>query len=280
MHMQEKVWDCHVHLFPDRLFQAIWGWFARFGWDVPYARLPLAYYLYYLQDLGVHKAFLLPYCHKSGMAMDLNGWVCSVCREHSWLIPFAGIHPQDEDVGHILSTCLDSWRFAGVKQQLAVIKYPADHPDLYPIYEHVHKRGKILVIHAGTAPYEPGQAEFAALGLGRLQPVLRDFPGLRVVVPHFGLDELELAQEILACYPQVYVDTSWALANPKLKVSEEELSRFMDSFENQILFGTDFPILEHSPRDMLEAMQRLVPDPEARQKILWENARELVAGSQ
>lgn len=279
MDVQERVWDSHIHLFPERLFQAIWGWFSRVGWEIPYASQPLNYYLRSLQDIGVEKGFLLPYCHKPGMALELNRWVASVSRENPWLVPFAGIHPEDEDITRILRTCLGTWGFAGIKLQLAVITYPADHPKLCPVYREIHDHGKLLVIHAGTAPYAPGQEEFEALGLRKILPVLDKFPRLKVIIPHFGLYELDLAQEILTSYPNIYVDTSWALANPKLEVSDDTLSRFMSRHGDRVLFGTDFPIVEHSPRDMLLAVDRLVPDKEIRRRILFENAEDLIAHS-
>jgi hypothetical protein len=275
----EQFWDAHIHLFPERLFAAIWGWFDRFGWDIPFAGWDLASYLSFLQDMGVDRGFLLPYCHKPGMAMDLNRWVGSVALAHPWLIPFASVHPGDEGIAETLALCLDSWGFAGLKLQLAVIGYPADHPALIPACREVYQRDKILIIHAGTAPYAPGQEEYKALGLRRVLPLLEAFPGLKLIIPHFGLDELDLMQEILEAYPNVSVDTSWALANPKLEVPESELARFMITHKDRILFGTDFPILEHSPRDMLAAVNRLVPDPEVRRLILHANAQRLVAGN-
>jgi hypothetical protein len=272
----ERLWDAHIHLFPERLFAAIWSWFVRFGWDIPFANKDLEYYLRFLQDLGVEKGFLLPYCHKPGMAMDLNRWVCSVSEKNPWLIPFCSLHPKDRDVSQILGTCFDIWGFAGLKLQLAVIKYPADHPALYSAYQEVSQRDKILIIHAGTAPYSPGGEEFQALGLGHVLPVLDAFPNLKVIIPHFGLYELDLMQDILTTYPNVYVDTSWALANPKLKIPEERLAAFLSTYKDRILFGTDFPILEHYPQDMLASLQRLAPDPEVRRMIRYENAQKIV----
>lgn len=280
MDVHERVWDAHIHLFPERLFKAIWGWFERVGWNIPYAGQSLGFYLRFLQEMGVEKGFLLPYCHKPGMALELNRWVHSVSRENPWLVPFAGIHPEDKDMSKTLRTCLGPWGFAGVKLQLAVIRYPADHPRLFPAYREIYEHSKLLVIHAGTAPYAPGQEEFQALGLRRLLPVLDRFPGLKAIIPHFGLYELDLAQDILDSSPNIYVDTSWALANPKLRLKEAQLARFMSRYEDRVLFGTDFPILEHSPLDMLEALKYLVPDPRVRHRILWENARELWASTQ
>ena len=278
MEKKERLWDVHIHLFPEKLFAAIWGWFARFGWDIPFANKDLTYYLSFLQQLGVEKGFLLPYCHKPGMAMDLNRWVRSLCAQNSWLIPFCSVHPEDQDIDKVLGTCFDAWGFAGLKLQLAVIKYRADHPALYEAYAQVYKRNKILTIHAGTAPYSPGQKEFDVLGLKNVLPILQAFPGLKLIIPHFGLYELDLIQEILDRYPTVFVDTSWALANPKLRIPDETLAAFMSTYKERILFGTDFPILEHSPQEMLTSLQGLVPDPKAQRMIRYENAQRLVAG--
>lgn len=71
----KKFWDAHVHLFPERIFKAIWRWFAQAGWEIPFANWELEQYVAYLQKMGMERAFLLTYAHKPDISLELNRWV-------------------------------------------------------------------------------------------------------------------------------------------------------------------------------------------------------------
>ncbi len=271
-----SVLDSHVHFFPDKLFRAIWRWFDEAGWVIPYAGWDLSAFLAELSAMGVEQAFVLPYAHKPNISLELNRWIERLCRDHPWLIPFAAVHPEDENLEEVLRTALDTWDFAGVKLHLAVQCYRADDPALRPIYEAVHSRDKAVVIHVGTAPYEPGRREFPYLGLDALGNVLRELPRLKVVVPHFGLDELEKALALVDNYENVYLDTSWVLGNPQLTIPLSRLEEVIATRWPRIIYGSDFPILEHSPESGLEIIHRLDLDEEAKRSILRYNAERLV----
>ncbi len=269
-------WDTHVHLFPDKLLQAIWKWFRRAGWNIPFSgQDPDTLYSIW-QESGAQRAFLLPYCHKPGMSRDLNRWIRNYCQLHPELVPFATVHPLDEDREEILETALDSWGFAGIKLQLAVLGYPADDPSLFSIYWAAWKRDKPVIAHAGTAPYQPHHAEYRSLGLEKLFPVLDAMPRLRLILPHLGLYQLEQAVSLLESYPRVYLDTSWALGNSNLQLDNSRLKAIFRAYSHRILFGSDFPLMEHHPGDSLRHLEQLDLGSEIRERILWKNAADLL----
>lgn len=272
-------WDSHVHLFPDRLLQAIWKWFAAAGWRIPFSGEDPESLYSALEETGAERAFLLPYAHKPEISQDLNRWVRDFCRKHPRLIPFASVHPRDSDIHTVLSTALDRWEFAGIKLQLAVLRYGADDPSLFPIYRMAQHRNRPVVIHAGTAPYQPHHPEYEALGLKRLWPVLEAFPDLRVVIPHLGLDEMDEAVSLLAAHSGIHLDTSWALGHPGLRLDLSQLREIFLRFPNRILYGSDFPIIEHHPLAGLRALQELGLEPEIQESILWANAQRLTHGT-
>lgn len=112
---------------------------------------------------------------------------------------------------------MDNWNFAGVKLQLAVQRFPANDPRLVPVYHGLEKRGKLLVIHAGTAPYLGEGYDFP--GLDYLLPVLEGYPELKIQLPHLGLYEAEKAVRFMENFPSLYLDTSWVLGNPQADYS-------------------------------------------------------------
>lgn len=270
------VLDAHVHLFPDKLFRAIWRWFDEAGWVIPYAGWELSAFLEELGAMGVVRSFVLPYAHKPDISLELNRWIKRLCREHPWLIPFAAVHPGDESLEEVLETALDAWGFSGVKLHLAVQGYRADHPALRPVFEAVHRREKAVIIHAGTAPYVPGRREFPHLGLDGLAGVLEALPRLKTVIPHFGLDELEKALWLVDRFENVYLDTSWVLGNPQLSIPLSLLEEVMAARPERIIYGSDFPILEHAPESGIRIIQGLDLEEETKRSILHRNAERLI----
>jgi hypothetical protein len=268
--------DAHVHLFPDKLFRAIWRWFDEAGWIIPYAGWNLSAFLQELAAMGVDRSFVLPYAHKPDISLELNRWIDRLCRKHPRLIPFAAVHPEDERLWEVLETALDEWGFAGVKLHLAVQGYRADHPALRPVFEAVHRREKAVLIHAGTAPYVPGRPEFPHLGLDALARVLQELPRLKVVIPHFGLDELEKALRLVDRFENVFLDTSWVLGNPKLSIPIARLEEIMAARPQRVIYGSDFPILEHAPESGIRIIQGLSLDEETKRSILHRNAERLI----
>lgn len=273
------LWDSHVHIFPDKMLQSIWKWFAAAGWSLPCSGLDSESLYTALERSGTERGYLLPYAHKPDIAHALNRWVRDFCRNHPCLIPFACVHPADQNVETVLRTALDEWGFAGIKIHLAVLGLRADDSVLFPVYRAALHRDKPVVIHAGTAPYPPHCSEYSYLGLDRLRPVLEALPALKLVVPHLGLNELDKAVSLLATYPEMHLDTSWALGNPNLQLDTSRLKDIFQAHPNQILYGSDFPIIEHYPQAGVQALLDLDLPLAVLERILWKNAQQLVGGS-
>ncbi len=266
-------WDAHIHLFPQPLFRAIWRWFDDYGWGIPYANWELEEYIEYLKGMGVERGYLLTYAHKPDMSLDLNKWAKDICKRHPFLIPFACIHPDDSNLDQVIATTMDDWGFAGFKLQLAVQQFPADHPGLAPIYLAALERGKPVIIHTGTAPYPPGSPH---LGLSHMERVLAKWPALKVVIPHLGFNEFDEALSLVSEYPNVYLDTSWVLGNPKVDLPLETLVDFMERYPDRFLYGSDFPILEWPAEGSLKSLLELGLSKDTQDKVLVKNARRLV----
>src|SRR5688572_23705688 len=71
------VVDAHVHVFPERLFEALWAWFERYGWPVRY-KLRAEQVIEFQLSRGVAHVVLLHYAHKAGMARALNAFVAGL----------------------------------------------------------------------------------------------------------------------------------------------------------------------------------------------------------
>lgn len=250
------VVDAHVHIFPDRLFDALWRWFDEYGWPVRH-KLYSPAVIPFLLDRGVQHIVALHYAHRPGMARAMNRYMAEIVAAHPGVVTgTATVLPGEPDAVAILDEGFKSG-LTGVKLHCHVQRFAPDHPDVEPIYALCQERGMPLVLHAGREPSSPAYpvppAEICSVE--RVAAVLRAFPNLRLCIPHLGADEFDEYMALLDRHEHLYLDTTmmigdyFAVPDPKKLVSKRP---------DRILYGTDFPNLPYAwDREMkhLVAMQ-------------------------
>lgn len=266
--------DAHVHLFPDRLAQAIRHWFDQHAWDIQY-RLGVDECVAALRAGGVDKAVALPYAHKPGMARALNDFTLEAARRHPEVIPCCTVYPGEDGDEAILDECL-SGPFKGVKIHSHVMKIAADDPRLDPVWRASARYRKPVVIHCGPEPASQGYGiDVRALsGADKLRRALDKHPEAIAIVPHLGVDQTPQFEAMLPEYPGLYLDTAMVIGgyfNPGPDV--EILRRHPD----RILYGTDFPNLPYEWTRELKALRALGLPAADEEKILSGNALRLFA---
>ena len=113
---------------------------------------------------------------------------------------------------------------------------PAD-PALYPAYQACAERGLPVVVHCGTSTFPGSSNELADPAL--LIPVLRDFPGLTVVLAHGGRGWwYDAAASLALLHENVWIELS-GLPPHRLPhyYARFDLTRLARKF----IFGTDWP---------------------------------------
>ena len=113
---------------------------------------------------------------------------------------------------------------------------PAD-PALYPAYQACAERGLPVVVHCGTSTFPGSSNELADPAL--LIPVLRDFPGLTVVLAHGGRGWwYDAAASLALLHENVWIELS-GLPPHRLPhyYARFDLARLARKF----IFGTDWP---------------------------------------
>ena len=68
-----------------------------------------------------------------------------------------------------------------------------------------------------------------------------------------------------------YLDTAFIFGNPRFPVEEEWL-KAIDAYPTKFIFGTDFPIMDYSPNNAIQALKRLPLTDEVKTLLLWDNA--------
>lgn len=237
------VVDAHVHIFPDRMFEAIWRWFDAHGWPIRY-RLPAPEVARFLLSRGVERVVALHYAHKPGMARGLNQFMASICAGEPRIVGLATVMPGEEGAGEILDEAF-ALGLRGVKMHCHVQCFPPDDPAMREVYEACARADRPLVMHAGREPSGPGYRcdPRAICSAERVARVLADHPRLRLCVPHLGMDEFDAYERLLERYENLWLDTTMTAAD---YFPGGLPLRLLRCRPERVLYGTDFPNIPYA----------------------------------
>lgn len=263
------VLDAHVHLFPPRVFEAIWRWFDQHAWPIRY-RLHSEAVLDFLFSRGVREIIALHYAHKPGMARALNDYVAGLAAKDPRIIGFATAFPGEADNGPLLREAF-ARGLRGVKLHCHVQAFAPDDPRTEPIYQACVEADRPLLMHAGREPSMPEYPvdPYELCDVDRVEAVLRAYPKLRLCIPHLGANEERGYGRLLERYDNLWLDTTMAVADYfPAHVPFDAVRCRMD----RLMYGTDFPNLPYAwDRELKRLLQLGLSEDELR-GLLRENA--------
>ncbi|MEO6572468.1 MAG: amidohydrolase family protein [Polyangiaceae bacterium] len=262
--------DAHVHLFSDRIFDAIWRWFEQHGWRVRY-QLHTPQALEFLLSRGIGQIVALHYAHKAGIARGMNAYLAEVCRTNPRVTGLATVFPGEENAPAILEEGF-ALGLHGVKLHCHVQCFAVDADPLRELYETCVRHDMPLVMHAGREPKSTayGCDPYEICGVERVDRVLREHPKLRLCVPHLGADEFEGYERLLEKYDNLWLDTTMMLADffPRKPPNRLILCR-----PERIMYGTDFPNLPYAWDRELARIRNHGMNDAVLEQVLGKNAR-------
>jgi len=237
------VVDAHVHLFPDRMFDAIYGWFDVHGWPVRH-KLHAAAAVDFLLGRGVGRLVALHYAHRAGVARSLNAFMADLVRTRPRVTGVATVFPGEPDAAGILREAF-ALGLRGVKLHCHVQAFAVDDPVMEEIYRACVDADAPLVVHAGREPRSAAYPKdpYTLCGAGRVEAVLRSFPRLRLCVPHLGADELDAYGQLLDRHDNLWLDTTMGMA---AYFPVEHPERLVARRPERVMYGSDFPILPYA----------------------------------
>ncbi len=267
-----RVIDAHVHLFPPKLFKAVWTWFDQFGWPVRY-RMDSQKLVKFLLARGVDHVVGLQYAHKPGIAGDLNAYMADLVKQFKGrLTGMATVFPGEKGAAQILKQGFDLG-LGGVKLHVHVQCFELTGNRIEEIYECCSRYEKPLVIHAGREPKSPSYScdphELCEYRI--IEKVIRQFPGLKVCVPHLGMDELDQYADLIESHDNLWLDTSMALTDYLPIEGRKDLS---DYRSDRVMYGSDFPNIPFAWDRELRLIEALSLAPGRLEQLLWKNAVE------
>jgi predicted TIM-barrel fold metal-dependent hydrolase len=266
------VVDAHVHIFPDILFDAVWGWFDQFGWPVRY-RLYTEKLIEFLLQRGICHIVALQYAHKPGMATELNRYMTHVVRRNRTVTGLATVFPGESGAREILQTAFAAG-LKGVKLHSHVQCFEMDSPGMHTIYRTCSDSDRPLLIHAGREPKSPAYPcdPYKICHWSHVERVLKAYPDLKLVVPHLGADEFEAYQRMVDRYDNLWLDTTMILADylPIAHLPDINTIR-----PERLMYGTDFPNIPYAWDRELHRLEALGLSETSLRLLLSENAVKL-----
>lgn len=282
-YLQGNIIDMHTHFFPDKLFASIWEWFRARNWSIRYP-LTSSGLAQTLRDEGVRNFVTYNYAHKAGMAADLNKWTAAFARREEGALPFATVFPEDEDNIEMLDELFAEHGFLGIKLQPLVSDFYLCDERMMDVYRMLLDRGKILAVHAGTAPVANKY-----VGADHFEPVMRELPELKVIVAHMGAFEFDRFFDMVRRYPNLYLDTSVNFIDPALMAELVAAGKFppleipcgfdrdvLVELSDRLLFGSDYPNIPYEYGDCIQSILDIGLGDEFNRKVFFENAARLL----
>jgi predicted TIM-barrel fold metal-dependent hydrolase len=214
----------------------------------------------------------------TGLRVSNDEVAALVARSEGRLVGFGTVDPWKGRAAVQEAERCKAMGMRGMKFQPITQGFFANEPRFYPLWDACQSLGLAVVFHAGTTAIGNGAPGGRGLHLKYGKPipalddVAADFPRLTIIAAHPGwpwhLELLAVARH----KGNVYVDLSgWAP-----KYWPEETVRYMNSvMPEKFLFGSDYPLF--SPRRWLEEFGQLTLKDGVREKVLRENALDLLA---
>jgi predicted TIM-barrel fold metal-dependent hydrolase len=269
-HLPKNIIDFHVHLFPDKLFDAIWATFkSHYHWDVVH-RLYYRQCIAYLNDRGVSPLVYSNYAHKKGVARGLNDWNASLLDNHPDVYCFAAFHPDDDDCMDLARKILAHPQVLGFKLQLLVQDfYPYDER-LFPLFELVSEKNKRLLFHVGTGPI---RSQY--VGVTNFIKALRRYPNLPATVAHLGAFEYREFFDLLDEHPRLFLDTAFVfLKSPPMRFNLG--SEYLEKYRDRIVYGSDFPNLIFPRKEEITTLLEMGLSQEFYDNVFYNNGMSLI----
>ncbi len=272
------VIDAHVHVFPRAIFSAVRQWFDTYGWSIRY-RMGTSQIFDFLLSRGIKHIVALQYAHKPGMADYLNQYMAEKCRPYANQVTgLATVFPGEAHAAAYLQQAFDAG-LGGLKLHVHVQCFDMNAAYMDPLYECCRVNRKPIVIHAGREPKSPAYPcdPYTLCRAGKIEAIVKNFPDLKICVPHLGFDELPAYRKLIGKYDNLWLDTTMVLADYFPLDAPIQISRYR---ADRVMFGTDFPNIPYAWDRELKRIKAAGLSRERLDRLLRKNALDFFGLSQ
>jgi predicted TIM-barrel fold metal-dependent hydrolase len=170
-----------------------------------------------------------------------NRWLVDSVADVPQITPFVGVDPTaltpHENVEHLQEMAGRGAK--GIKLHPVVQRFEPADPLMRPVYEACRDMDLTVLSHTGSAKGGERYAEPAGFA-----QVLRDLPGLRLLLAHLGGGRWQQTTDLAAAFPDLVFDLceiiEWTGA-PNAPTTEQLASMIKEIGPDRVMLGTDFP---------------------------------------
>ena len=264
--------DFHTHIFPDKMAQKTIDLLSQKGGIPPFSDGSVNGLLAEMERAGVDLSITLPVLTNPLHFDGVNRFAAEVnerfVNEKRRLISFGGIHPACEDIDKKMKF-LKERGFLGVKLHPDYQQTFIDDEGYVKILECAKEYDLIVVTHSGV---DGGYRDMPVRCTPeRALRLIRAVPHEKLVLAHYGANEMH--EEVLErlCDTNVYFDTAYVLRF----IDEKFFKKILEKHgADRILFATDSPW--SSIKQDVEILKSFSLDPNTEEKIFSENAKTLL----
>jgi uncharacterized protein len=264
------VIDAHVHIFPRSIFSAIWKWFDENAWHIRY-QMTSSQIFDFLLSHGIQHIIALQYAHKPGIARQLNKYMSEKCAEYENRVTgMATVFPGEESAEKILQEAFDSG-LGGLKLHAHVQCFDMNSKHMNRLYECCRINKKPVVMHIGREPKSTAYRcdPYEICSAEKLENILKDFPGIKICVPHLGFDETSDYRKMIEKYDNLWLDTTMVITDYFQLKEKIDLGRYRS---DRIMYGSDFPNIPYAWDRELKELKAVGISRHALEKISGKNA--------
>jgi predicted TIM-barrel fold metal-dependent hydrolase len=195
------------------------------------------------------------------------------CKEYeNQVTGMATVFPGEDQADKILQEGFDAG-LGGLKLHAHVQCFDMNADEMNCLYECCLTNKKPVIMHIGREPKSPayGCDPYALCSADKLERILKEFPELKICVPHLGFDELADYRNLIEKYDNLWLDTAMVLADYFPIETEIDLGRYR---ADRILYGSDFPNIPYAWDRELKRLKAADVSRDALEKITYKNASE------
>lgn len=215
----------------------------------------------------------------SGLPPVPNDVLAEAVRRHSDVfVGFGGVDPwKGKAAVQEIERCATELGLRGLKFNPGRQAFFPNDPRFYPLWEAASKHNLIVLFHTGMMGGGAGTPGGMGYKLKYTQPIpylddiAADFPEMKIIGAHPSWPWQDESLAIARHKSNFYIDLSgWAP-----QYFSPLLVQYVGTIlQNKALFGTDWPVI--SVERWLKEFEELPIPPEARQKIMLDNAKKLL----
>lgn len=240
---------------------------------------PLETFLLEMDVSGLDRVVIAPIDagHAKRSVMFSNEHIAQLCAMSDRFVGFASVDPNDPTAAAKLEADVRRFGLRGLKLSPSMQEFDAgDRALAYPVYEACASLGIPLLMHTGMT-WAPRCRSTNPMDL---EQVAFDFPGLKIVLAHFGWPWVHETAMLLLKYDNLFADTACLYFDAPWEFMRHvfterlPLTLLERSLRTKVVFGSDYPRVEI--KNMVRAVSELGLSDGALEMIFSKNAAYLL----